>query len=173
MLRCQAYQEADLGTAKAGEADSMSWRAKEIKQISKTEKRKLMKEAKKERLLAKRHFESAGFLFERIKMLRHAASCFFTGKNYVKAGEIFESLGHFGQAAECFMQIEELGKAARLYEQAKLVTKAIECHESAGDWEQLLHCLHRNKDFFKPEERQALINKYVPVALNSLYKLYS
>ncbi len=33
--------------------------------------------------------------------------------------------------------------------------------------------MHRNKDFFKNEERQALINKYVPVALNSLYKLYS
>ena len=54
-----------------------------------------------------------------------------------------------------------------------MVTEAIECYESNGDWEQLLHCLHRNKDFFKTEERQALINKYVPVALNSLYKLYS
>ncbi len=53
------------------------------------------------------------------------------------------------------------------------MSKAIDCYESNGDWEQLLHCLHRNKDFFKNEERQALINKYVPVALNSLYKLYS
>jgi hypothetical protein len=53
------------------------------------------------------------------------------------------------------------------------VSKAIECYEANGAWEQLLHCLHRNKDFFKHEERQALINKYVPVALNSLYKLYS
>ena len=36
-----------------------------------------------------------------------------------------------------------------------------------------MHCLHRNADFFKPEERAALINKYVPVALNSLYRLYT
>jgi hypothetical protein len=50
---------------------------------------------------------------------------------------------------------------------------AIECYENAGLWEQLLHCLHRNKNFFKAEERESLVNKYVPVALNSLYKLYS
>ena len=29
------------------------------------------------------------------------------------------------------------------------------------------------KDFFKAEERESLVNKYVPVALNSLYRLYS
>ena len=107
-------------------------------------------------------------------MLKHAASCFFTGKNYQKAGAIFESLGQFGQAAECYLMTGgQLSKAAQLYEKANLVSKAIECYESNGDWEQLLHCLHRNKDFFKSEDRQALINKYVPVALNSLYKLYS
>ena len=71
------------------------------------------------------------------------------------------------------MMVNELSKAAKLYEKAGLVTKAIECYESNGDWEQLLHCLHRNKDHFKAEERQSLINKYVPVALNSLYKQYS
>lgn len=54
-----------------------------------------------------------------------------------------------------------------------MVTRAIECYESSASWEQLLHCLNRNKDFFKQEERQALVNKYVPVALNSLYKLYT
>jgi hypothetical protein len=106
-------------------------------------------------------------------MLRHAASCFFTARNFHKAGEIFESLQFFGHAAECYLEVHSLSKAAQLYERANLVTKAIECYESDGAWEQLLHCLHRNKDFFKTEERQALINKYVPVALNSLYKLYS
>ena len=67
----------------------------------------------------------------------------------------------------------QLEKAAKLYEKANLVSLAIECYESAGEWEQLLHCLHRNKEFFKAEERESLVNKYVPVALNSLYKLYS
>jgi hypothetical protein len=26
---------------------------------------------------------------------------------------------------------------------------------------------------FRPEERESLVNKYVPIALNHLYKLYS
>ena len=106
-------------------------------------------------------------------MLKHAASCFFTGRNFDRAAVIFEKLSQYGQAAECYMMIDELRKAAKLYEKANLITKAIECLESSGEWEQLLHCLHRNKAFFKQEERQSLINKYVPVALNSLYKLYS
>ena len=67
----------------------------------------------------------------------------------------------------------QLTRAAQLYEEAHLITKSIECYESSQAWEQLLHCLHRNSDFFKPEERAALINKYVPVALNSLYRLYT
>jgi len=173
VLRCKAYQEADLGTAKISEADSNVWKAQVIVSMQKPEKRRLLKEAKKERLVGKKHFENAGYLFEQIKMLRHAASCFFTAQNYPKAAQIFESLSFFGQAAECLLKVKELSKAAKLYEQAGLVTKSIECLEANGDWEQLLHCLHRNKDFFKAEERQALINKYVPVALNSLYKLYS
>lgn len=68
--------------------------------------------------------------------------------------------------------VNKLAKAASLFEEAKLITKAIECYESDGDWEQLLHCLHRNKDSFKQEEKESLVNKYVPIALNSLYKLF-
>ena len=58
--RCMAYQEADLGQNKTGEADSMVWRSKVIKHLTKVEKKKLLKEAKKERMVAKRHFERSG-----------------------------------------------------------------------------------------------------------------
>lgn len=156
-----------------GEADNKTWRSKVLKHLNKIEKKKLIKDAKNERIIAKRHFKSAGELFEAIGMWKHAASCFFTAKDYDKAAQIFEHLGQYGQAAECYMEINELKKAAKLYEKANIITKSIECYEASGEWEQLLHCLHRNKDFFKQEERQSLINKYVPVALNSLYKLYS
>jgi len=37
----------------------------------------------------------------------------------------------------------------------------------------LLQALSRCKDQFREEERQALVNKYVPVALNSLYTMLS
>ena len=80
--RCNAYSQADIGAAKMSDAESSIWKAKVYKHISKTEKRKLLKESKKEKAVAKKHFETAGFLFEQIKMLKHAASCFYTAKNF-------------------------------------------------------------------------------------------
>jgi len=46
---------------------------------------------------------SAGSLFEQINMLKHAASCYFTGRGFSKAAEIFEKLEKYGQAAECYL----------------------------------------------------------------------
>jgi protein-arginine kinase activator protein McsA len=56
-----------------------------FKNITKIDKKRMIKEAKKERLIAKKHFENAGSLFEQIRMLKHAASCFYTGRNFAKA----------------------------------------------------------------------------------------
>ena len=88
-----AYKEADEGTTKQSEADSNTWRAKTIKYLTKQEKKRLLKEAKRIRTQAFTHFQAAGALFESINMLKHAASCFYTAKNYIKAAEIFEGLG--------------------------------------------------------------------------------
>jgi len=82
-------------------------------------------------------------------------------------------LGQYGQAGECMLMEDQLTKAASLFEKGNLISRAIETYESAGEWELLLNCLHRNKNFFRAEERECLVNKYVPVALNSLYRLYS
>lgn len=45
-------------------------------------------------------------------MINHAASCFYTAKNYVKAANLFEGLKKYGQAAECLMITENYSKAA-------------------------------------------------------------
>lgn len=78
VTRCRAYQSADLGTSVIGDAESDQWRAKVFQNITKTEKRRLIKESKKQKGIAKKHFETAGHMFEQISMLKHAASCFFT-----------------------------------------------------------------------------------------------
>lgn len=39
------------------------------------------------------------------------------------------------------------------------------------DWESVLLCLNRNKNQFKEIERQSLTNKYVPLALNSIFNM--
>lgn len=101
-----------MGTSKMSNADSDAWRVQVFKHITKTEKRRLLKDVKKQRIQASKNFEVAGNLFEQIKMLKHAASCFFTAKNYARAGLIFESLNQFGQAAECYLMTQQLSKAA-------------------------------------------------------------
>lgn len=95
---------------------------------------------------------------------------------------IFESVEAWAQAAECKVLIAQnlldgseekedtLVQAASLFEKGNLILRSIECYEQAELWKQLLQCLHRNSSFFKELDRQALVNKYVPIALNSIYR---
>jgi hypothetical protein len=53
-----------------------------------------------------------------------------------------------------------------------LFTNAFECYERLEDWDSLVLCLHRHKDQFGKKEREALLEKYFPIALNSVYTLY-
>ncbi len=111
--------------------------------------------------------------FQKVNMIKHAASCFFTGAQFKQAGELFEKVDCLGQAAECWLFDQQPLRAAKLFEKANLIAKAIDCYENAGAWEQLLNCLSKHKDYFKQEERESLVNKYVPVAINSMYRMYA
>ena len=64
-----------------------------------------------------------------------------------------------------------LNKAAEMFEQSGIYLKAFECYEYEKDWDGLLMCLSRNKSKFLKIERDSLINRYVPIALNSIYQL--
>lgn len=66
--RCLAYKEADIGSEKQSEADSKVYRAKSLSYITKQEKKKMLKEAKKIRNGCYVHFNKAGSLFEQIEM---------------------------------------------------------------------------------------------------------
>ena len=105
-------------------------------------------------------------------MLKFAASCFYTARSYSKAAEIFCQLEMWSQAGECIASIGEsrLREAAGYFEKGGLVLRAIECYERIQEWELLLHCLNRNQDKFGNTERQSLVNKYVPIALNNIYR---
>ena len=68
--------------------------------------------------------------------------------------------------------LDKLKNAATYFEKGGLILRAIECYEQLGEWELLLHCLNRGQKQFGDSERLALINKYVPIALNYIYKQY-
>ncbi len=60
-----------------------------------------------------------------------------------------------------------------MYCKAQLFANAFDCYERLEDWEGLILCLHRYKDRFNHVERTSLIEKYFPIALNSVYNLYA
>lgn len=106
-------------------------------------------------------------------MNKHAAQCFFTAKNASAAAELFFKMGKYGQAAESFYKLGNVKKAAGLYAQAGLFANAFECYERLEDWDGLLLCLNQFKDNFNESERQSYVEKYFPIALNSLYQLFA
>lgn len=86
---------------------------------------------------------------------------------------MFESLVDYGQAAECYLKSGDVRRAAENYAKAQLFANAFECFERLQDWEGLLVCLSNNKHYFRKEERESLVEKYFPIALNQLYTLYA
>ena len=117
-------------------------------------------------------FYLAGTAFKKADMKKYAASCYFTARSYSKATEIFKELEMWSQAGECVACLgnDHLKEAAGYFEKGGLILRAIECFERIQEWEPLLHCLNRNQDSFGEAERQSLINKYVPIALNNIYR---
>ena len=67
---------------------------------------------------------------------------------------------------------DKIKTAANYFEKGGLILRAIECYEQIEEWELLLHCLNRGQAQFGEAERINLINKYVPIALNYIYKEY-
>lgn len=63
-------------------------------------------------------------------------------------------------------------EAADLYAKGKLFANAFECYERVEAWDDLMNCLHKYKNEFCESDRQVLIDKYFPIALNSVYQMY-
>ena len=110
-------------------------------------------------------------MFEKLDAYRQAAQCYYTAKKYKKAAELFIKNEMYSQAAECYMITCDYEKAAKMFEESNLILKALECYENLQNWEEILLCLNRNKGQFKEIERESLINKYVPIALNSIFRM--
>ena len=113
-------------------------------------------------------------MFEKAHMNRFAGSCYFTARSYTKAADIFMKMGAWSQAGECMSRCgqNKLHDAARYFEKGGFYLRAIECYEQIEEWELLLHCLNRGQDTLGEAERQSLVKKYVPIALNSIYKQF-
>ena len=137
--------------------------------LKKNERMEYKREAKVLRENSKEKMRAAGNLFNEIDMSKHAAQCFFSSGDQAGAAQVFFKLGKYGQAAECFHSLGQIRKAANLYARAELFANAFECYEELQDWEGLLHCMKTNRNKFSVADNKNFIDKYVPIALNSLY----
>jgi len=58
-----------------------------------------------------------------------------------------------------------------LYSEGKMVTKAVDCYKMMKNWDAILNCIKVHETEFTQEQREQLIKRYVPLALNNLYTL--
>ena len=98
---------------------------------------------------------------------KHAAQCYASGREYLKAGEIFQGIGFKGQAAECFWQAGEFAKAGAMFDEKGDYLRSIECYSQTQEWDKLAHCLYRHKSRIPADELQKFVYKYIPVALEA------
>ena len=169
--RCYAYYHADKATSLNSEAEALMFMAKNNKNLKRSDKTAKRTESKKLKKDAIIEYENAGEMFEKIKCYRQAAQCFYTSSRYDKAAELFIKVKMYPQAAECYMNSKEVEKAAKMFEESNLILRALECYEYLRDWEGVLLCLNRNKNQFQESQKESLINKYVPIALNSIFRM--
>ena len=139
--------------------------------ITKQEKKSLKAEQKEMKEKAEKAFNDASEVFEEIGLKKQAAQCYFTSENYKKAAFLFEQIGFYAQAGESYYILGDFNKAAQLYSEGKAVTQAVNCYKKMKNWDAILNCVKMNEDEFSQEQREKLISKYVPLALNSLYHI--
>ena len=51
------------------------------------------------------------------------------------------------------------------------MSKAVDCYKRLRNWDAILTCVKTHEEHFTQDQRENLIKKYVPLALNSLYSL--
>jgi len=104
-------------------------------------------------------------------MVKHAAQC-YGSTSKIQAGEMFMSLGQYAEAGESFASNGLIDKATEAFLKAGMIEKVLEIYEKKGDWEGILHLANQHAEYLKEEERQSIVDKYFPIALNNLYKTY-
>ena len=101
-------------------------------------------------------------------ILKQAAQCYASCKEFLKAAKIYEEIGYKGQAAESYASCGEYEKAADLFNEKGEYVRAIDCYSLCYQWDKLIHCISKHKHLLSPDERTKYVYKYMPVALEAL-----
>lgn len=163
--RAEAYSLANAGATLLTKTESDL----EVKRASKATITKAeRRQVRTDKQLALLKFAEAGKQFEALGLLKNAAKCYFSAKENEKAARLFEEMEAWGQCAEAYLACGNHQTAGDMFLRTGEYLRAIEAYKVIRNWEAVLDCIHRNSEEMSREERETLVKKYIPIALEDL-----
>ncbi|CAD8089119.1 unnamed protein product [Paramecium sonneborni] len=114
------------------------------------------------------NYIQAAKLFEKINIPLRAAQCYFSGKEYGKAYELYKQTDLKSETAESAYFAEYFDEAADLFYQINDIRRALDCYKKANNWDRIIELLNQHKNEFTIEERMAFLNKFFPSFLQEM-----
>lgn len=168
----QALQERAQCYSLANEAAEAIAKTQEMLEMKKFQRETLLKAEKKQIKQTKSEsyekFLQAGERFKRLGLLKQAARCFFSAQSNQEAALLFEACEAWGQCAEALCACEDWTRAGAMFSKAGDYARAIDAYRKAKAWDEVLECIHKFGDVMTLKEKEALIKKYIPIALEDL-----
>ncbi|CAD8069898.1 unnamed protein product [Paramecium sonneborni] len=114
------------------------------------------------------NYIAAAKLFEQINLPLRAAQCYFSGKEYNKAYQLYKLTNFKSETAESAYYAGYFTEAADLFYQVKDIRRALDCYKKANNWEKIIELLNLYKHEFSSDERMAFLNKFFPSFLQEM-----
>ena len=163
--RAEAYNLANTGATLLSKSQSeLEVRKASNATVTKAQKRQV----REDKQLALVKFAEAARQFETLGLIKNAAKCYFSAKENARAAELFERVEAWGQCAEAHMANNNHQAAGEMFLRTGEYLRAIEAFKVIRNWEAILDCIHNCSDAMSREERETLIKKYIPIALEAL-----
>ena len=163
--RAEAYSLANAGATLLTKTESDL----EVKRASKAPITKAeRRQVRTDKELALLKFAEAGKEFESLGLYKNAAKCYFSAKENAKAAQLFEQMEAWGQCAEAYLACGNYQAAGDMFLRTGEYLRAIEAYKVIRNWEAVLDCIHSNSEHMSREERETLVKKYIPIALEDL-----
>ncbi|CAD8158245.1 unnamed protein product [Paramecium octaurelia] len=114
------------------------------------------------------NYVAAGRLFEEINLKLRGAQCYFSGKEYAKAYELYKLTDCLNETAESAYFAGYFEKAGDIFNQMNDIRRALDSYRRADKWERIFDLLNQHKKEFTIDERMAFLNKFFPSFLKEM-----
>ncbi|CAD8203304.1 unnamed protein product [Paramecium octaurelia] len=113
-------------------------------------------------------FIQAAQLFEETNLIKRAASCYFSAKNYQKAFQLYQQLDCKIEMAESAYFMRQYKLAGQLFSELGEIRRSIECFNKQKLWNDSLDQVNLNKDQLTTEEKLMYLSIIIPKYLKSI-----